>query len=79
MSGSGWGSLEMTNNDNTPPHEGDDEAPELRPEIQALLGQQLKAHYDDLIQAPMPDRILLLLAQLEAKERSEDGTSGDGR
>ena len=46
---------------------------ELNPKIQDALGQALKAHYDDLINAPIPDRFLVLLAELEAKERRHDG------
>lgn len=41
----------------------------LDPRIQEAIGKSLKAHYDDLIKAPMPDRFLVLLAELEAKER----------
>jgi hypothetical protein len=33
-----------------------------------LLGRALKSHYDDLVTAPIPDRFLMLLAELEAKE-----------
>lgn len=48
--------------------EPDDEDSELAPRVQQLLGERLKQHYDDLVQAPIPDTIMLLLAQLEAKE-----------
>lgn len=37
--------------------------------IGAAIGQALQAHYDDLIAAPLPDRILVLLAELEAREQ----------
>jgi hypothetical protein len=47
-------------------------AVELDPKIQEALGRALKAHYDDLVSAPIPDRFLVLLAELEAKERSYD-------
>ncbi len=33
------------------------------------IGQALQAHYDDLVAAPMPDRFLVLLAELEAREK----------
>ncbi len=49
------------------PVERDDDV-ELAPAIQAVIGHHLKAHYDDLVQAPIPDTLMLLLAQLEAKE-----------
>jgi hypothetical protein len=48
--------------------EPDDDIAELAPGIQRLIGERLKQHYDDLVQAPIPDTIMLLLAQLEAKE-----------
>lgn len=41
----------------------------LDPKIQEALGRSLKAHYDDLVKAPIPDRFLVLLAELEAKEQ----------
>lgn len=41
----------------------------LDPRIQEAIGRSLKAHYDDLVKAPIPDRLLVLLAELEAKER----------
>lgn len=46
---------------------------ELDPKIQLALGRALKAHYDDLITAPIPDRFLVLLAELEAKEQDHGG------
>ena len=41
----------------------------LDPKVQEALGRSLKAHYDDLIKAPIPDKFLVLLAELEAKEQ----------
>jgi len=41
----------------------------LDPRVQESIGRSLKAHYDDLINAPVPDRFLALLAQLEDTER----------
>ncbi len=41
----------------------------LDPRVQESIGRSLKAHYDDLINAPIPDKFLVLLAQLEAQER----------
>lgn len=37
--------------------------------IGLTIGQALQAHYDDLVAAPMPDRFLALLAELEAREQ----------
>jgi hypothetical protein len=42
----------------------------LDPKIQEAIGRSLKAHYHDIAQAPVPDRFLALLAELEAKEQS---------
>jgi FixJ family two-component response regulator len=42
--------------------------PVLDQRIQDAIGRSLKAHYDDLVSAPVPDRLLALLAELEAKE-----------
>lgn len=36
--------------------------------VAITIGQALQAHYDDLVAAPMPDRFLVLLAELEARE-----------
>lgn len=52
-----------------PDRKDDDREIVLDPRIQEAIGKSLKAHYDDLIKAPMPDRFLVLLAELEAKER----------
>ena len=51
----------------------EDEAPQtVRPaldqKVQDAIGRSLKAHYDDLVNAPIPDKFLALLAELEAKE-----------
>ena len=40
----------------------------LDAKIQAAIGQTLKTYYDDLVNAPMPDRFMVLLAELSAKE-----------
>lgn len=55
-------------------HDKDEDGPPvaLDPRIQEAIGRSLKAHYDDLVKEPVPDRLLVLLAQLEAKERSHD-------
>ncbi|MDP3546827.1 MAG: NepR family anti-sigma factor [Phreatobacter sp.] len=55
--------------DNDKDRKDDDRDIVLDPRIQDAIGKSLKAHYDDLIKAPMPDRFLVLLAELEAKER----------
>jgi hypothetical protein len=52
-------------------HDGDGDEMALDPRIQEAIGKSLKAHYDDLVNAPIPDRLLVLLAELEAKERHD--------
>lgn len=37
-----------------------------------LLGSALKSYYDDLVAAPIPDRFIMLLAELEAKETRDE-------
>ena len=36
------------------------------------IGKALQAHYHALTEAPLPDRFLVLLAQLEAKDSQDD-------
>jgi hypothetical protein len=45
--------------------------------IQDLIGRSLKAHYDDLIHAPIPDKFIELLAKLELKERRSSSQASD--
>ena len=40
------------------------------------IGRALKAHYDDLVKAPLPDRFLDLLGRLEAGEREAVSRGG---
>jgi hypothetical protein len=37
--------------------------------VQETIGRSLKAYYDDIAKDPIPDRFLVLLAQLEAQEQ----------
>lgn len=37
--------------------------------IAMTIGHALQVHYDDLVAAPMPDRFMVLLAELEAQEK----------
>ncbi|MGO9421100.1 NepR family anti-sigma factor [Roseiarcus sp.] len=37
------------------------------------IGRALKAHYDDLVKAPLPERFLDLLDSLEIEERKSKG------
>jgi hypothetical protein len=44
----------------------------LAPSVQATLGRALQDHYDDIVRTPIPDRFLVLLAELEAKEQGHE-------
>ena len=46
----------------------------LNSRSQEAIGRALKAHYDDLLRAPVPDKFMELLNRLEAKE--QDSQSG---
>ncbi len=37
--------------------------------LHETIGRSLKAHYNDLVHAPIPDKFLELLARLELKEQ----------
>ncbi len=43
---------------------------------QEAIGRALKAHYDDLVRAPVPDKFMELLDRLEATEQSAKSQSG---
>jgi hypothetical protein len=51
----------------------------LNAKLQDAIGRSLKAHYDDLIHAPIPDKFVELLARLEMKERAGSTESDDER
>jgi hypothetical protein len=42
--------------------------PALDPNIQAHIGRKLRAVYDEIAAAPVPDRIVELLAKLEESQ-----------
>jgi Anti-sigma factor NepR len=42
---------------------------------QEAIGRALKAHYDDLVRAPVPDKFMELLDRLEATEQSGNSQS----
>ena len=44
-------------------------SPALDPNIQAHIGRKLRAVYDEVAEAPIPDRIVELLAKLEERQR----------
>jgi Anti-sigma factor NepR len=53
--------------------------PRSSSKIQEAIGRSLKAHYADLIHAPIPDKFFELLARLEAEEGRFRAQSGEGR
>ncbi len=40
----------------------------LEPELQAHIGRQLRAMYNEVVNEPVPDRLLKLLQELEKKQ-----------
>jgi Anti-sigma factor NepR len=52
-------------------HTGSKE-PALGRLAQDAIGRSLQAHFDDIASAPVPDKFLVLLAELEAKEAGRD-------
>jgi hypothetical protein len=47
--------------------------PTLPPHVATFLGEQLQAYYAQLMNEPVPIRLLQLLAQLDRKESGSDG------
>ncbi len=43
--------------------------PPIDERIQEVIGRSLRAHYDALLGEAVPDKFLVLLAELEAKEK----------
>jgi Anti-sigma factor NepR len=46
--------------------------PQLGPEIQAKIGQQLGRIYDDMVNQGVPDRFLILLDRLNQPRKSDE-------
>ncbi len=42
------------------------------------IGRALKAHYSDLVQAPLPEKFVELLARFEAADRAAEPKGGGG-
>jgi len=57
------------------PHLGTDVP--LEPELQAFIGRQLQATYDEVLNEPVPDRFLDLLRQLESDPGQSTKPSAD--
>jgi len=49
----------------------DEGAAEVSPLVIEAVGKALHAHFQAIAEMPLPDRLLVLLAELEARERGE--------
>jgi Anti-sigma factor NepR len=47
------------------------------PAIQDMLGAKLKAYYSEIASEPVPDRIMALMAELEAQSTTKTSTEPD--
>jgi anti-sigma factor NepR-like protein len=45
-------------------------------DVQSKIGQQLRAMYDDVVSAGVPDRFTELLKQLDEQKEKEKGSNG---
>jgi hypothetical protein len=45
---------------------------EVSPLVVEAVGKALHAHFQAIAEMPLPDRLLVLLAELEARERRQD-------
>jgi hypothetical protein len=52
----------------------------LDPKAMEAIGQALKVHYDDLVKAPLPDRLHELIASLDAADETapQGGANASG-
>jgi Anti-sigma factor NepR len=50
--------------------EDEDDGRELNPLVADAVGRALQAHFRAIADLPLPDRFIVLLAELEASERS---------
>jgi Anti-sigma factor NepR len=57
----------MHNHPEPAPNEGEG----LDPRLQAQIGQKLKLMFDEVANAPIPDKFLNLLSQLDSQEKSK--------
>ncbi len=55
----------------SPGEEEEDEVAEASPIVVEAVGRALHAHFQAIAEMPLPDRLLVLLAELEARERSQ--------
>ncbi len=50
----------------------EDNETEVSPLVVEAVGKALHAHFQSIAEMPLPDRLLVLLAELEARERRGD-------
>jgi hypothetical protein len=54
----------------SPSQEGDEDSLEVSPLVIEAVGKALRSHFQAIAEMPLPDRFLVLLAELEARERA---------
>jgi|APMI01.1.fsa_nt_gi hypothetical protein len=64
----------MTRKPDAPPSEHPPR--KLDPKVDAMIGAKLRGYYDGLVAEPVPDRILELIAKLDARERRDAASAG---
>ena len=48
--------------------------PGMQVQVQDHIGRQLRAVYDDVLNQPVPDRLLELLERLDREKKGREGT-----
>ena len=54
------------------PDDDCEKGPEVSPLVVEAIGKALQSHYRAIAELPLPDRLLVLLAELEARERRNE-------
>ena len=49
-----------------------EKGPEVSPIVVEAIGKALQSHYRAIAELPLPDRLVVLLAELEARERRNE-------
>ena len=52
------------------PEDDDDVGAEVSPLVVDAVGRALQAHFQAIADMPLPDRLMVLLAELEAREQN---------
>ena len=65
------GALRGSGAGSTPPEDDEEEVgAEVSPLVVDAVGRALQRHFQAIAEMPLPDRLLVLLAELEARERT---------